>query len=354
MRACHIPGDPTGVSCDGSYTVNEPIGAQSWFPSNNYATDKATFDTSVTVPDTHVALGVGELEGRTDNGDGTRTWRWAEDDPTATYLTSATVGLFDYSNDSSFTEDLTGRNIPIYAAIDSAKNSTAKTTFATRMSEIPGIINFFSDRFGPYPFDSTGAVTDIAPDVGYALENQTKPHYATTLESNGVGFSPGTQVHELAHQWFGDSVSAATWQEIWFNEGWATWSEIAFNAGTLDEAALETFFDDTYAAPDEEWTTPPADLGGPENLFAGFPVYDRPAAMLEGYRQIVGNDAFFAFARGLMEDHGYGTISIDEFIAEALDASGLSGTSRATLEDYFDQWLRGDTKPTLTPDDFPA
>lgn len=360
VQSCQAP-DFT-PPCDGAYTVNEPIGVQSWYPSNNYPQDKATFETKVTVPSTHVALGVGELESRTDNGDGTRTWNWTEDDQTAPFLTSATVGLFDYSNSASFTEDLTGRNLPIYTAIDSAKNATSKANFATATGAIPTVMNFLADKFGAYPFDSTGAVTDVAPDVGYALENQTKPHYASGLNSNGAGFTASTQVHELSHQWFGDSVSPATWQQIWFSEGWATFTENAYDPltpGGVNTANLEAFFDDIYAEPDEpapledEWSIPPAELGGPENLFAGFPVYDRPGAMIEGFRQILGDDdAFFEFARGLQDTYGYATITEEQFITAAEQASGFSGAQLLLLDDYFQQWLHADSKPTITPDDF--
>ena len=64
VHACSTPGD-----CDGSFTVNEPIGAQSWFPCNNHMTDKATFTTSITAPDGYTALGAGELAGTAPTGD---------------------------------------------------------------------------------------------------------------------------------------------------------------------------------------------------------------------------------------------------------------------------------------------
>ncbi len=349
--------------CDGAYTVNEPIGVQSWFPSNNVPSDKATIDTHTTVPTTHVALGTGELDHRTDNGDGTWTWDWSEDDPTGVFLATATVGLFDYSNNTSFTEDLSGRNIPIYKAIDSAKNATAKNTFNTNTAAIPTVMNYLADNFGTYPFDSTGAVTDIAPDVGYALENQTKPHYATSLGSNGVGFSASTQVHELSHQWWGDAISPAQWTEIWFSEGWATFTENAYLPGGEDTVALQDFFDDIYSTPDdpgngdEEWKLPPAELGetngeAASNLFDGFSVYDRPGAMIIGYRFIVGENAFYAWARKLQDDRRYGNINEEQFVQSALDASGLSGADLTKLGDYFEQWLHSDSKPTLTPADF--
>lgn len=116
IRACYPLAAPQ--TCDGAFVVNEPIGAQSWFPSNNYPSDKATFDTLIRVPQGKTALGVGEKIRSKNNRDGTVTWHWREDDPTATYLTTATVGDFNYVEES-MTETATGKELPVYNAVDS-------------------------------------------------------------------------------------------------------------------------------------------------------------------------------------------------------------------------------------------
>ena len=175
IRACFPLNPPQ--TCDGAFVVNEPMGAQSWFPSNNYPTDKATFDTLITVPSSKTALGVGELVSRTKHRNGTTTWHWQEDDPTATYLTTATVGDFTY-REESMVETSTGRTLPIYNAIDSTATPAQLTAINTSLAAAPAQLNFLSDLFGPYPFDSSGAVADRAAGVGYALEVQTKPHYS--------------------------------------------------------------------------------------------------------------------------------------------------------------------------------
>ena len=80
------------------------------------------------------------------------------------------------------------------------------------------MLNFLSDPLGPYPFelDRPGRGHGV-PEVGYALENQTKPHFAGNTGQPGVG--ERTLLHEISHQWMGDSISPATWKDIWFNEG---------------------------------------------------------------------------------------------------------------------------------------
>ena len=248
------------------------MGAQSWFPSNNYPTDKATFDTIITVPSAKTALGVGELVRRTDNGDGTTTWHWREDDPTATYLTTATVGDFIY------TRGVDGRDVDgAHAAGLQRHRQHGHAGPAGRDQRLaragPAQLNFLSDLYGPYPFDSTGAVADRAAGVGYALEVQTKPHYSGGFTSGNPSINIGTQLHELAHQWVGNSVTLETWSDIWFNEGWANWSEWYWQFhenGGPDPAAI---FDELYAdTPDEDWEIAPAVLDGdPANLFVVLP-----------------------------------------------------------------------------------
>ena len=351
IRACFPLTPPQ--TCDGAFVVNEPMGAQSWFPSNNYPTDKARFDTIITVPNAKTALGIGELVGRTDNGDGTSTWHWREDDPTATYLTTATVGDFIFTEDS-MVETSTGRALPVYNAIDSTATAPQLTNIRTSLAGAVAQLNFLSDLYGPYPFDSTGAVADRAAGVGYALEVQTKPHYSGGFTSGNPSINSGTHLHELAHQWVGNSVTLETWSDIWFNEGWANWSEWYWQFSEQGGDDPAEIFDDLYAAtPEEDWTIAPAVLDGdPANLFVSFPTYDRGAMTVQGYREIVGDDVFFPFARAVQRRFAHGNISTAEFIDFAGRRSGLRGAERSLLDDYFEQWLYGESRPTILPDDF--
>jgi aminopeptidase N len=352
INACYPLSPPQ--TCDGAFVVGEPMGSQSWFPSNNYPTDKASFDTLITVPNPKTALGVGELVAQTDNGDGTSTWHWREDDPTATYLVTATSGDFIFDVDS-MVEDSTGRVLPIYNAIDASATPDQLAAINASLAEAPDQVNFLSDLYGPYPFDSTGAVADRAAGVGYALEVQTKPHYSGGFSSGNPSIDIGTQLHELAHQWVGNSATLETWADIWFNEGWANWSEWYWQFlenGGDDPAAI---WDDLYAnTPAADWEVAPAVLDGdPANLFHFFPTYQRGAMTVQGYREIVGDTKFFGdFIPELMDRFAYDNISTEEFIAFAEEQSGFSGDQLELLDDYFQQWLYGETRPTIVPADF--
>lgn len=345
VRSCSKPGD-----CDGAVTVNEPIGAQSWFPCNNYMTDKATFTTTTTVPDGYTALGTGELVSRTQAGPGRTTWTWVEDDPTATYLTTATVGRYDFFDTQRFTDHTSGAELPIYGAVAAAGSPRKKARVARTARRIPEMTNFLAGHYGSYPFNSTGYVAGWVPAVGYALENQTKSYFAGT--TRGPLVKHRELLHELAHQWMGDNVTGASWQQIWFNEGWATFSEVFYAAKHGNEQSPRQYLRAVLASRRGNFRMAPARLAGPQALFDGFAVYTRPGAMFEGYREIVGNRRFFDFARKLTSEHAYGTISERQFVAAAKRGSGLGPAGKRRLGDYFRQWLHRAGKPRVTPDDF--
>ena len=145
----------------------------------------------------------------------------------APYLATGTVGLFDV-DDRDDDRDSTGATIPIFTAIDSAGSPQRKADVTDTADRVPEMVNFLGDRFGPYPFETVGIVADWVPDVGYTLENQTKPHFA-----GNKGGPAGRQLDARPRARppvDGDSVTPANWSVIWFNEGWATFSEVLFDS----------------------------------------------------------------------------------------------------------------------------
>jgi aminopeptidase N len=342
--------DPDGSSegwvpsSDGAFVVNEPVGAMTWFPTDNVPTDKATYAFHVTVPGTREVIANGRLVSDAANPDGTHTWNWAESAPMASYLVTATNGEFDVTTDTSKPA------VPAYYAVDSSYNPAQKSAMQSRLGQTPSILDFYAGFLStPYPFDAAGGVIDRS-SVGYALETQTKPMYAV---NNAVDpSSPGlaTISHELAHQWFGDDVSPATWSDIWLNEGPAEffswlWQERSGNSPVTTKQR----FDASYANPAMDWSIPPAAPPTAADIFDTDAMYTRGAMVMEALREIVGEDKFKAVLKTYLSSHQYGNASTRQFID--LWKSD-SGKSPAQLELFFREWLYGTEKPGINPSNF--
>jgi aminopeptidase N len=324
-----IGGDPYGwvTTSDGAMVVNEPEGASTWYPVNDDPEDKATYTFRVTVPDGKTAVANGLPVGEPDSAAGWTTWTWRASDPMSSYLSTASVGDYALSRD-------TGPNgLPIINAVDDGVTgeNLAVTTAALELQ--PRMIEFLESLFGPYPFESFGAIVDD-DSVGYALETQTRPVYSEVAEESTV-------MHELGHQWFGNSVSPADWTDIWLNEGWATYLEWLW-AEEQGTATLDDQFADTVAYLDDRdgWALSIADPG-PGNLFAT-PVYLRGAAALQALRTQIGDDAFFAGARLWLTRYEDSTATTGDFQAVMEETSGEQ------LGAFFDDWLRDTDRPTLS------
>lgn len=192
----------------GVFTASQPLGAQGWFPANDHPSDAASFTFRVTVPEPYSVAANGILDDVIDNGD-TQTFVWEASDPMATYL--ATVNIAEFRT----VEEEGEGGLPIINYFPADMVANGEQAFE-RQSEI---IAYFASIFGPYPFESAGAIV-VDVSLGVALETQTRPLYG--LDSAGMEI---IVAHELSHQWFGNSVRVADWKDIWLNEGFATYAE---------------------------------------------------------------------------------------------------------------------------------
>ncbi|MFF5448201.1 M1 family metallopeptidase [Streptomyces sp. NPDC012888] len=314
-------------TADGAVAVGEPIGSMAWFPGNHHPSDKAVYEVSVTVPKGYEAVSNGRLESRTER-DGETVFRWRGTEPMAGYLATLAIGKYRVSTGS------TPSGIPLYTAVVPGEAEAS----AEALGRLPDIVEWGVRRFGPYPFDSAGAIVEAQGTLGYALETQTRPVYPGAPNVDLV-------LHEMAHQWFGNSVSPRSWKDMWLNEGFATYAEWLWSedhGGPTAEERFEAFEEgdtDVDAAADSDWWAfPPADPPGPERISAA-PVYYRGAMVLHRIRQEVGDERFFALLRGWASDHRHGNADTAAFTAYAEKSTGRD------LTGVWDEWLHGDGKP---------
>jgi hypothetical protein len=213
---------------------------------------------------------------------------------------------------------------------------TAGEVAAGSLARQPEIISFLSGVFGPYPFSAAGGIVDDG-DLGFALENQTRPIYSK-LFFIGPEFGDGVVVHELARHWFGDSLALARWQHIWLNEGFATYAEWLWSEHEGFDTAQQ-IFDNFAGFPAEHplWAVTIGDPG-PAALFDGA-VYIRGAMTLHALRTQVGDETFFRILRRWARSRAGGIVATQDFIRLAERISGRR------LGALFDRWLFAPGKP---------
>ncbi|MFF1453360.1 M1 family metallopeptidase [Streptomyces sp. NPDC058274] len=311
-------------TADGVFVACEPNAASTWFPSSDHPSDKATYDIRIKAPKGLTGVSNGRLISTRDKGSQTVT-HWRESRPMATYLATATIGKFDVK---------TGRTpagTPIYVAIDPVlANSNSVDVYGLTAEAT----DYWSQVFGPYPFEETGAIVDDMPQAGFSLEVQSKPAYSAVR-------SEGTIVHELAHQWFGDSVSVDHWKDIWLNEGFATYAQWLWSEHKGVRSAHDSFLAGYNARPADAafWQTVVADPQR-DTMFASA-VYNRGAMTLQMLRERIGDTAFFKLLPAWTKAHRYGNANSADFIALAEKVSGQQ------LDDLFQTWLYTTGKPAL-------
>ncbi len=294
------------------FVVSEPDGARYWFPANDHPRDKASFRFELLAPEGFTAVANGLLQSETPGPEGT-TFIWQHDYPMAPYLATVAVGKLELL-ESRVQNGVTLRSYTL-------PESRSELAAALRRTE--EAIPWLEDMLGPYPFEAYGYVT--VQSGGITLETQTLVALSTFMIEDAV------LIHELAHMWFGNSVSLHSWGEMWRNEGFATYFQILWEyrddpAGFAAE--MESLTEFLNSVPNLE---PLNDLT-PGNLF-GQESYFKGAALVYALQQEIGDAAFFEGLRLYLARFGGATASDADFIAVMEEVSGQD------LGEFFRVWL---------------
>ncbi len=311
---------------DGVIVASQPIGASTWFPCNDRPSDKATYRIRLTT-DAGYDVVAGERIGRESRG-GRGTWRFALDEPTATYLVAVQIGRYRTRE-----IDLAG------VAGEIHHPPLLATRVDADLSPLPGMMAAFAEAFGPYPFPSYTVVV-THDDLEIPLEFQGGAVFGAG-HMDGEGSLERLVAHELAHQWFGNSVGIAAWRDIWLNEGPACYAEWLWSerSGGHDAHALALAHHARLAglAQDLRLSDP-----GPRRMFDDR-VYKRGALTLHALRLTVGDEAFFRILRAWTEDNRGVVVETDDFVRLA------ERVAERDLGSLFRAWLDDEALPALPP-----
>lgn len=309
---------------DGALVASQPIGAPSWFPCNDHVGDRASYRIAVTAPSPYTVVATGTRISQKIGGSST-TWVYEQPFPMPTYLASIQIGLYEQI------EHLGG---PIQQR--AAVPARLLTPFTHDFARQPQMMATFCGFFGPYPFEEyTVVVTDDD------LEIPVEAHGLSTFGANHVDGRRGAErliAHELAHQWFGNSLTVAGWRHIWLNEGFAKYAEWLWSeaSGGPSAAALASrFWTKMAALPQDLRVADP----GVRRLFDQR-VYHRGALTLHALRVTLGDDLFFALLREWTATYRNRSVTTDEFTALA------QRHTSTPLDRFFTAWLH---EPKLPP-----
>ncbi|WP_230209147.1 M1 family metallopeptidase [Nostocoides sp. HKS02] len=320
---------PAGRSSrTASSWLDSPTGRRPGSPCNDRASSKASYRFELSTPAAYTAVANGSLVGK-HTGSSRTVWVYEQAEPMSTYLATVQIGRYRASR-------LEGASVPMTVHAPARLRAGVDLALA-RQGEM---LQTFASLFGPYPFPAyTVVVTDDVLEI--PLESQT----LSTFGANHLRTDWQSQrliAHELAHQWFGNALTAGEWRDIWLHEGFACYSEWLWSEWSGGRPAQR------HA--DEHWRRLSA---LPQDLILADPsrarmfddrVYKRGALLLHALRLRLGDALFFDVLRTWVDAHRYGTVStaaFTEHVSAAADAAGVG------VRQLLQAWLFSPQLPEL-------
>lgn len=309
------------------WTLSEPYGARDWWPCKNGLNDKAdSIDVYIFAPAQFTAASNGLRKSEIIDGN-TKITHWKHRYPIATYLICMAV-----TNYAEFTNHVKVGNVNLLMQTFCYPESLA--LFQQNTPLVLSTLKYYSNIFGDYPFIKE-KYGQVQFGWGGGMEHQTSTFIVTPNES--------LMAHELAHQWFGDKITCASWQDIWLNEGFATHlasmdAEFRFPQLTLLLRKQEI----------EKITSLPGgsvlvdDTTKASRIFDSRLSYSKGSHLLYMLRWILGDSVFFSGMRSYFNDPSiaYGFATTKDFQRNLEKVSGLK------LDYFFKEWFYGQGYPT--------
>ncbi|MFD5793112.1 M1 family metallopeptidase [Streptomyces diastatochromogenes] len=322
---------------DGLAMANQADAAHLVFPCNDHPSDKAMFTFHVTAPNAYTAVANGVPAGA-DRVGGSTTWTYRTQHPMATELAQVSIGRSAVAH----------RTGPHGLALRDVVPSADRKELEPWLAKTPDQIAWLESKVGKFPFETYGVLMAQA-STGFELETQTLSLFEKNLFTETAypkWYLESIMVHELSHQWFGDSVSPRTWSDVWLNEGHATWYE-ALYAEEKAHKPVEDRMKAAYSASDR-WR----DSGGPparpkppapgQKIGIFRPnVYDGAALALYALRQEIGVRAFERLEKAWVKQHRDSNASTADFVRLASTVAGRD------LSGFLKDWLYGEKTPPM-------
>lgn len=311
---------------EGVLVAGQPNGASSWFPCDDHPSAKSSFRIQISTESMYFAIANGTFLARRARA-GMTTWTYEQAEPTSTYLVTLQIGVYDRHRMSK-------NGVETFSVLPERLRANFEHDFRRQ----PQMMKLFVKLFGPYPL--TGGYTVVVTDdvLEIPLEAQGISIFGAN-HCDGQRTSERLIAHELAHQWFGNSVTVQRWRHIWLHEGFACYAEWLWSEHCGERSAEELarhYHHRLISSTKNLLLVDP----GPRDMFDD-QVYKRGALTLHALRKQIGDTSFFALLQDWTTRYWHSNVVTDDFTTLAAQYS------KGSLQALWDDWLYSTKVPPL-------